>query len=283
MVVFRTPSGRGSIHHDQRPDIADRYARGIRGAAQATADAAGTRVRSVAGEAAPELARHAHGRAPATRSTSRRDVSHGAIDSAYQQYWTGVKARDVFGKFTFIPTPTAAEESGVRRDDRGPQHLTEDWRVRQSRGPLEFSLEWIPYLSERETPLDDLTTPWHDDRKVRVGTVTFPKIDPDAMETKLIALLASELGANPGNWQETPDEAQASLPATLVGRSLCFAQSCIECRRSCRIVRMAQIERRRDLAGNNVPSAGSSAPRVTGSRMWGNSRKSEVRSPKSEV
>jgi len=228
MAAFRTRSGRRidfiTINDPTSPtDTPEEFVALLK----ATADAAGTEgLLASQARLLLSLARHAHGRAPAiavhvTAQTFRTVRS----SSAYQQYWTGVvKARDVFGKFTFIPTPTAAEDSGVRR---GPQHLTEDWRVRQSRGPLEFSLEWIPYLSERETPLDDLTTPWHDGQKVRVGTVTFPQIDPDAMETKLIALLASELGANPGNWQETPDEAAASLPATrfTAARSLCYRAS----------------------------------------------------------
>jgi hypothetical protein len=49
---------------------------------------------------------------------------------------------------------------------------------------------------------------------VKVGTVAFPKIDPESREARMVALLASELGANPGNWQETDDAAAGELPAT---------------------------------------------------------------------
>jgi hypothetical protein len=34
------------------------------------------------------------------------------------------------------------------------------------------------------------------------------------MQAKLVAMLASELGANPGNWQETPDATESRLPST---------------------------------------------------------------------
>jgi hypothetical protein len=226
MVAFRTTSGRRidfiTINDPTSPtDTPEEFVALLK----ATADAAGSED-FLASQARllVSLARHAQGRAPAialhvTRQTFRTVRS----SSAYQQYWTGiVKARDVFGKFTFVPT--SAADASI---PRGPRHLTEDWRALQSRGPLEFSLEWIPYLSERETPLDDLTTPWRDDHRVRVGTVTFPRIDPEAMATKLIALLASELGANPGNWQETPDGAAAELPATrfTAARFLCYRES----------------------------------------------------------
>ena len=60
----------------------------------------------------------------------------------------------------------------------------------------------------------DLTTAWSDDHKVKVATVTFPKIDPESRDAKMVALLASELGANPGNWQETDDGPEGELPST---------------------------------------------------------------------
>jgi hypothetical protein len=227
MVAFRTTSGRRidfiTINDPTSPtDTPEEFIALLK----ATADAAGTEdVLATQARLLLSLARHARSRAPAialhvTRQTFRTVRS----DSAYQQYWTGiVKARDVFGKFTFVPTSSVANAAIAR----GPQHLTQNWRDLQSRGALEFGLEWIPYLSERETPLDDLTTPWSDDHRVRVGTVTFPRIDPEAVETKLIALLASELGANPGNWQETPDGATADLPATrfTAARFLCYRAS----------------------------------------------------------
>jgi hypothetical protein len=61
--------------------------------------------------------------------------------------------------------------------------------------------------------LDHLTTAWQT-QPVSVGTVTFPRIDPQSRSSQLIALLASELGANPGNWLETPDDDGTGLPAT---------------------------------------------------------------------
>ena len=101
---------------------------------------------------------------------------------------------------------------------RGPTQFTEDWRTRTAAGPLTFELHWIPFLNERETPLDDLTTAWRDEHQVRVGTVVFPQVKAETRESKLIALLASELGANPGNWQETPDAPAGAASVDTVHR-----------------------------------------------------------------
>jgi hypothetical protein len=153
------------------------------------------------GLAAPGIALHV------TQQTLRTVRS----SSAYQQYWTGVvRARDVLGKFTFVPTTPPAPG----HDGSGPTKLTDDWRARQSQGPLEFQLFWIPFVSDRETPLADLTAPWSDARKVAAGTVVFPQIDPASRDARLTAFLASEMGANQGNWEETTDGHQPALPAT---------------------------------------------------------------------
>jgi hypothetical protein len=180
---------------------------------KATADAASTedqlasQARLLAG-----LARHARHRAPAialhvTAQTFRTVRS----SSAYQQYWTGiVRARDTLGKFTFVPVGDVRPRAGAMR---GPAHLTQDWHARQGAGALEFELRWIPFVNDRDTSLDDLTRPWEGGHDVAVGTVTFPKTAFESPEAKLTELLASELGANPGNWQET-DSTAAPLPAT---------------------------------------------------------------------
>ncbi len=96
---------------------------------------------------------------------------------------------------------------------RKPKQFTEDWRTRTAAGPLAFELHWIPFVNERETSLDDLTKAWADEQQVRVGTVVFPQTT-ETRESKLVALLASELGANPGNWQETTDASAQELPST---------------------------------------------------------------------
>jgi len=110
-----------------------------------------------------------------------------------------------------VPTDPPAQRAA---GDRGPKHLTEDWKKRNAAGPLAFELHWIPFVNERETPIVDLTTAWNDRQKVRVGTVVFPQVDPGTRDAKLAALLASELGANPGHWQEAPDDSAADLPST---------------------------------------------------------------------
>jgi hypothetical protein len=214
MVAFQTSEGRRidfvTINDATSPtDTPEEFLALLKATADAasTEDQLASQARLLAG-----LARHARQRAPAialhvTAQTFRTARS----SSAYQQYWTGiVRARDVFGKFTFVPIGDVRPRAGATR---GPSHLTQDWHARQSVGPLEFELRWIPFLNDRNTSLDDLTRPWQNANERTVGMVTFPKIDVESTEARLTELLASELGANPGNWQET-DLPAAPLPAT---------------------------------------------------------------------
>jgi len=160
------------------------------------------------------LLRHAGHRAPAIATQVIRQTARTTRSStAYQQYWTGVvRARDVLGKFTFVPQ---ADVNAARPSSAGPHYLTEDWTRRQQQGPIEFRLYWIPFISEARTPLVDLTRGWDEGHRVLVGTVTFPVADPAAMDTKLTALLATEMGANQGNWIEDDRGGPVSdLPAT---------------------------------------------------------------------
>jgi hypothetical protein len=214
MVAFQAKSGRRidfvTINDPTSPtDTPEEFVALL----QATADAAGT-TGLLANQARLllSLGRHAGIRA-ATIASHVMAQTHRTVrsSSAYQQYWTGiVRARDTFGKFTFVPSDRPAPPAR----GRGPKQFTDEWRARTAAGPLPFELHWIPYLNERETPLDDLTTAWPDQHKVRVGTVVFPQVNAETRESKLIALLASELGANPGNWQETTDVAEGQLPST---------------------------------------------------------------------
>ena len=118
--------------------------------------------------------------------------------TAYQRYWTGiVEVGGTGGKFTFVPT---REENRAPDFHAGPRHLTEEWKNRQLRGDIEFQLVWIPFLSEEKTPTKALKRPWQEDHKQRVGIVVFPKTDFDSDDASLWAILATEMGANPGNW-----------------------------------------------------------------------------------
>jgi hypothetical protein len=228
MVAFTTATGRRidfiTINDPTSPtDTPEEFLALL----QATADAAGTpNMFAQQAKLLFSLARHAGLKAPAiglhvTAQTNRTVRS----SSAYQPYWTGVvRARDVLGKFTFAPV---AEPPAGHGSSRGPRHLTDDWRDRQSAGPLEFQLAWIRFLNERETPTRDLTAPWEDGQRVAVGTVTFPRVDPTTLEARLTALLASELGANAGNWDEVPDGPRNALPATrfTAARQLAYRES----------------------------------------------------------
>ena len=214
MVAFRTRAGRRidfvTINDPGSPtDTPEEFLALL----QATADAAGetsalaTQTRLLAG-----LARHARLRAPAIATQVIRQTHRTVRSStAYQQYWTGiVRAREVLGKFTFVPMDAVSPSA----EGHGPHRFTLDWKARQRLGDLRFELRWIPFRNDRDTPLDDLTRGWVPDGEVAVGTVVFPRTDPDTVPARLVALLASELGANPGNWQETPDDTGARLPST---------------------------------------------------------------------
>jgi hypothetical protein len=146
--------------------------------------------------------------------------------SAVQQYWTGVvRANDTLGKFTIVPQ---TEVNQRRSLSPGANYLTEDWKMRQSAADLEFRLYWIAFRSPKETPLDELMKPWEDGHRVEVGTVVFPKVDAATREARLTALLASEMGANPGNWVAEKSEIKPpELPATefTAGRFLAYRKS----------------------------------------------------------
>lgn len=228
MAAFRTASGQRidfvTINDPTSPtDTAEEFVALLK----ATADAA--RANGVLASQATlllSLARHAGIRAPriavhVTGQTQRTVRSR----SAYQQYWTGiVRARDVFGKFTFVPTvAVAAGHPAVR----GPQYFTEEWATRQLNAPIEFDLFWIPFVSDRETSLTDLTAAWADHLKVRVGRVQFPQADATSRDARLVALLALEMGANPGHWVEVSEGAAAELPGTAftAARFLAYTKS----------------------------------------------------------
>lgn len=140
---------------------------------------------------------------------SRRTV---LASSAYQRYWTGVvRTGDRLAKFVFEPTTEVGESRALRP---GGAYLTEDWRERQARGPVEFKLAWIPYLNEKQTPLEELSEAWDQEQRVEVARLQFPRLDPTAREARLCAILAQEMGANPGNWVRDRHEGQDGHPAT---------------------------------------------------------------------
>lgn len=128
------------------------------------------------------------------KQTSRTALS----STAYQTYWTGiVEAGGVLGRFMFVP---ASDENSHRALTPGEWHLSNEWRERQARGDIVFTLHWLPFIDENATSTTELTKPWVQ-RPVAVGQLTFPKIGAaDAAEAPLWAALAAEQGANAGNW-----------------------------------------------------------------------------------
>jgi hypothetical protein len=134
--------------------------------------------------------------------------------TAYQTYWTGVEeVSGIAGKFTVVPV---SDENHRPEFRPGQRHLSEEWRSRQAKGDIEWRLYWIPYLDEARTPTGALTKPWEEDHKLFVGSVLFPQVDPAATDTRLWAILASEMGANPGNWIHDKDNTIGE-PATEFG------------------------------------------------------------------
>jgi hypothetical protein len=118
--------------------------------------------------------------------------------TAYQRYWTAiVEIGGTGGKFTLVPLREENHAPGLQPD---PRHLTIEWKTRQACGDVEFQVFWIPFLSEEETTTTTLTHPWQEDHKQLVGAVAFPRTDLDSEDARLWAILATEMGANPGNW-----------------------------------------------------------------------------------
>ena len=115
--------------------------------------------------------------------------------TAYQTYWTGiVEVGGAFGKFMFAPV---SDENRHRALTPGERHLTGEWRQRQSRGDIEFTLNWLPFIDEQTTSMTELSKRWVQ-QPIPIGQVTFPKLE--AADADLWAALASEIGANAGNW-----------------------------------------------------------------------------------
>jgi hypothetical protein len=117
--------------------------------------------------------------------------------TAYQTYWTGiVEVGGALGKFMFAPL---SDENRLRALTPGQRHLSDEWRQRQARGDIDFTLHWLPFIDEQTTSTTALTKPWVQ-RPVTIGRVTFPKIAAADADAPLWAALVAELGANPGNW-----------------------------------------------------------------------------------
>ena len=228
MAAFRAPEGRRvdfiSINSPAAPtDTAGEFMALLK----ATADSAGTEVPlgdtgelGLGNLAATQakfmlsLAKHAGVKAPGiAHDVLKQTAINVKSSTAWQQYWTGiVRARDVLGKFTFVPPKDVNKQRSL---SPGRRHLSEDWKRRQSEGAIDFSVYWIPFVDEKSTPLRKLTNAWSQEHRVEVGTLTFPMIDPNSMESKLAALLASQMGANPGNWiSGAPGSDASEMPAT---------------------------------------------------------------------
>jgi hypothetical protein len=147
---------------------------------------------------------------------TKQTVPTSFSSTAYQTYWTGiVEAGGTAGKFTIVPVRDENHNPGL---NPGERHLSGEWRKRQAAGDIEFGLYWIAFLSEDRTPTVALTHPWEQDHKQLAGEIVFPRIDPDSDDAGLWASLASEMGANPGNW--VADQANdIKEPATVFGNA----------------------------------------------------------------
>ncbi len=144
--------------------------------------------------------------------------------TAYQTYWTGiVEVGGTAGKFTLVPKRDENRHPGFRPGER---HLSDEWKMRQGQGDVEFLLYWIPYLNEDDTSTSELTEPWEEGHKQQVGEITFAKTDLESEAARLWAALASEMGANPGNWVRNKENT-VKEPATEFGtaRKIAYQRS----------------------------------------------------------
>jgi hypothetical protein len=153
------------------------------------------------------------------RQTARTALS----TTAYQAYWTGiVETGGMLGKFRLEPPPGRTRADTV---SAGRYHLTEEWRRRQAKDSVPFDLYWLPFIDEHKTSLLALTRAWQEHRYL-VGRVTFPQCDPASDETQLWAILAAEMGVNPGNWVSDHDNTIRD-PTTVFGtaRKIAYRKS----------------------------------------------------------
>ena len=242
MLAFRTPEGQRvdflGINDPTSPtDTVEEFVALL----QATADAAGTQI-PLGSSGELNLGDFLASQAGLVKSLRKRlgrwqgygvaahvagqTLRTGRSSTAYQQYCTGVvRATDTLGKFAFVPTE---EVNKHRRLRPGEKYLTNDWRQRQSDGDLRFRLYWMPFQNEKDTPLEELTEEWDENHMFQVGEVVFPQTDPGTKEAKLTALLAAEMGANPGNWvrdKSGGDSAQCPATRFTAGRLLVYKKS----------------------------------------------------------
>jgi hypothetical protein len=214
MVAFHTPGGQRvdfiTINDPTSPtDIHPQFIKLL----DATADAAGAKPPFGSGLGELDLADLAASNLKLVRSlivnlgpiTGVKVAAHVAkqtartaiSSTAYQTYWTGiVEVGGELGKFMFQPV---SDENRLRTLTPGERHLSDEWRQRQARGDIEFTLHWLPFIDEQTTSTTELTRRWVQ-QPVAIGRVTFPKIDVTDSEAQLWTALTAEIGANPGNW-----------------------------------------------------------------------------------
>jgi hypothetical protein len=155
---------------------------------------------------------------------TKQTIKTAYSSTAYQTYWTGIEeVGGTAGKFMLVPTRNENQSPGFRPGER---HLSHEWKARQAAGDIEFQLFWIAYVNEDKTTTSELTRPWDDQGKQLAGKVWFPKTDLDSDEAALWATLASEMGANPGNWIHNRENS-IQEPATQFGlaRKLAYQKS----------------------------------------------------------
>jgi hypothetical protein len=144
--------------------------------------------------------------------------------TAFQQYWTEVTELSAGAcKFTLVPDRDENSPPGL---SASADHLSLEWATRQKQSDIVFVLHWIPYLNEAATPTGALATAWSDDHKQAIGTVRFPQLDQAQDEAALWSILATEIGANPGNWvHDRADSVREPALAFGVARKIAYQAS----------------------------------------------------------
>ena len=129
------------------------------------------------------------------------------VDSlATQTYWS--RGAIMWGgagpvRYLLRPLPTGAPHSAAAEfdADRGDDALRIDLQERLRTGPVEFELAVQPFVSDTETPVEDVSRPWRSD-PVPIGLLVIPMQDLDTAEARLIERQVDQLAFNPWN---TPD------------------------------------------------------------------------------
>ena len=221
MVAFRAPDGRRvdfiTINDPGAPtDTPEEFVALLKATADAAAGSQdGGLVNQLASQARllAGLVRHAGRRAPAIAAQVIRQTARTTRSStAYQQVLDRRRLRARRARQIHLRARGRRERAPAGRRGRPLPDRGLDAPARRGSPRVRPLLDPVPGRSHDAPRGPDARLEGRP--PVTRGDVTFAAADPAARETKLVALLAAEMGANQGNWIEDDRGAQPDLPAT---------------------------------------------------------------------